>query len=124
MMAFSRISLIILSLIGSTMTFSPSATMKHQHTLSKSALQYTIVEPPDDDNCEIDNSNCEESVFAQKRKEKAEEKERLRNQMLKSGLKLTEIDRMETVDQVGFITNSVIRKSHSVLNCDCMTLKL
>ena len=59
--------------------------------------------PPDEDNCEIDNSNCEESVFAQKRAEKAAEKERLRDQYVANGLKLTDIDRMETVDQVRFV---------------------
>jgi hypothetical protein len=69
---------------------------------------FLILQPPDDDNCEIDNSNCEESVFAQKRQEKAEERERLRQEMLKKGMKLTDIDRVETVDQVSFLVVSIV----------------
>lgn len=95
-------ALTILCLIGNTNAFSPIAGMKQEVAFSKSALHYTVIQPPDDDNCEIDNSSCEDSVFAQKRKEKAEEKERLRQEMLKRGMKLTDIDRMETVDQVSF----------------------
>lgn len=63
------------------------------------ALHFNVIMPPDDDNCEIDNSNCEESVFARKRAEKKEENEKLRESYIRGGMTVRDIDLVETVDQ-------------------------
>ena len=73
-------------------------------------LHYNIITPPDDDNCEVDNSNCEESVFDRKKREKLEKDQERRALYAKEGLdldeiekgntsQLSEIDQMATPDQ-------------------------
>lgn len=62
-------------------------------------LQYNIISPPDDDNCELDNSNCEESYFARKRQERNEKEAQLREAYVANGLDLSVIDMAESVDQ-------------------------
>lgn len=56
-------------------------------------------EPPTDDNCEIDGSDCEESVFARKRREKADARAATVERYQSQGMNLREIDLMESVDQ-------------------------
>ena len=86
----------------------------HTHTLSLSLstattnatptsppstrLRFDIIAPPDEDNCELDGSDCEESVFARKKRERQAGETKLREKYTEAGLKLSDIDRMETPD--------------------------
>ena len=45
------------------------------------------------------SSDCEESIFDRKKREKKEEQDSLREKFAENGLDLSEIDRAETVDQ-------------------------
>ena len=55
--------------------------------------------PPDDEDCAIDSSNCEESVFESKRREKKESDVELRELYAKEGLSLSAIDQATSHDQ-------------------------
>mmetsp|Transcript_15896 Transcript_15896/g.23247 ORF Transcript_15896/g.23247 Transcript_15896/m.23247 type:complete len:120 (-) Transcript_15896:155-514(-) len=86
-----------LFLVSGTAAFSPAI---HQKTfVSTTNLGAVIFAPPDDDNCELEGSDCEESVFARKKREKGESETKLREAYVANGLKLSDIDRVETVDQ-------------------------
>lgn len=92
--------LIAASAIGGATAFSPIGTQQQNRFVYKSVLRYNIITPPDDDNCEIDNSNCEESVFARKKREKNDENEKMRKIYAENGLNLRDIDLQESIDQV------------------------
>eukprot|EP00588_Corethron_pennatum_P018219 CAMPEP_0194303836 /NCGR_PEP_ID=MMETSP0171-20130528/1647_1 /TAXON_ID=218684 /ORGANISM="Corethron pennatum, Strain L29A3" /LENGTH=99 /DNA_ID=CAMNT_0039054879 /DNA_START=179 /DNA_END=478 /DNA_ORIENTATION=- len=62
-------------------------------------LFYNVITPPDDEDCEIDGSDCEESVFDRKKREKKQEDVDRRKLYAKEGLDLTEIDQMVSPDQ-------------------------
>jgi hypothetical protein len=84
-----------------------TATTKTMTTITTTMLHYTIVSPPDNDNCELgdnNDSNCEESFFARKRQEKKDKDLELRNtyNIAKNGLDVVDsmmIDLAESVDQ-------------------------
>eukprot|EP00555_Chaetoceros_dichaeta_P005816 CAMPEP_0198263988 /NCGR_PEP_ID=MMETSP1447-20131203/14294_1 /TAXON_ID=420782 /ORGANISM="Chaetoceros dichaeta, Strain CCMP1751" /LENGTH=99 /DNA_ID=CAMNT_0043952779 /DNA_START=287 /DNA_END=586 /DNA_ORIENTATION=+ len=76
----------------------PTTTTKTTSTRT-TQLFYNIITPPDDENCEVDSSNCEESVFDRKRREKKEEDVGRRELYAKEGLDLTAIDQMASPDQ-------------------------
>mmetsp|Transcript_34804 Transcript_34804/g.41607 ORF Transcript_34804/g.41607 Transcript_34804/m.41607 type:complete len:133 (-) Transcript_34804:292-690(-) len=79
-------------------TMMPTTTTKTTSTRT-TQLFYNIITPPDDENCEVDSSNCEESVFDRKRREKKEEDVGRRELYAKEGLDLTAIDQMASPDQ-------------------------
>mmetsp|Transcript_10149 Transcript_10149/g.17792 ORF Transcript_10149/g.17792 Transcript_10149/m.17792 type:complete len:135 (+) Transcript_10149:39-443(+) len=89
-----------------TTAFSPTTTAHHNHALvtptkpTSTTLHSIIFEPPPEENCEIDGSDCEESIFDRKRREKGEAdnaiKERYRTE---HGVELTDVDMMESIDQ-------------------------
>ena len=81
--------------IATALAFAPQPSIPTTSTV----LNFNIVMPPDEDNCELDNSNCEESVFARKRREKQEENEKLHESYKRGGMTLRDIDVAETVDQ-------------------------
>ena len=81
--------------IATTLAFAPQPSIPTTSTV----LNFNIVMPPDEDNWELDNSNCEESVFARKRREKQEENEKLHESYKRGGMTLRDIDVVETVDQ-------------------------
>lgn len=67
--------------------------------VERTSLKYGIVEPPPDDDCEVDG-DCEESVFDRKKREKKEADGIFRQKYATDhGLQLTEVDMMETIDQ-------------------------
>jgi len=68
-------------------------------TRRPSHLYSIIFEPPSDENCELDGSDCEESVFDRKRREKADAHAATIGRYQQQGIMLTEMDLMESVDQ-------------------------
>ena len=67
---------------------------------SKTALRSVVFEPPPEDNCELDGTNCEESIFDRKRREKAEADDAIKERyMNERGIELSDIDLMESMDQ-------------------------
>ena len=93
---------IILGLLSpSSLAFSPNI-ITHQTLFAKNSptsLNSIVFEPPPEDNCELDGSNCEESVFEQKRREKAEAREALHERARLQGIQLSEVDFQSSVDQ-------------------------
>ena len=63
------------------------------------ALRSIIIEPPPGDDCNVDGSDCEESIFDRKRREKAEAENATRERYQKRGIELTDVDLMESPDQ-------------------------
>jgi hypothetical protein len=66
-------------------------------TIISTQIRYNIITPPDDENCEVDG-DCEESVFARKKRERQDAESNLREKYVESGLNLSDIDRMETAE--------------------------
>ena len=106
----SIISLCIVASIAFLLTptsiaFSPIINhISHQTTFINSktstSLNMSIIfEPPVEDNCELDRSNCEELVFEQKRRERLEANNALVDRARMQGIELNEIDFQESVDQ-------------------------
>eukprot|EP00592_Proboscia_alata_P011237 CAMPEP_0194367480 /NCGR_PEP_ID=MMETSP0174-20130528/15572_1 /TAXON_ID=216777 /ORGANISM="Proboscia alata, Strain PI-D3" /LENGTH=103 /DNA_ID=CAMNT_0039143261 /DNA_START=187 /DNA_END=498 /DNA_ORIENTATION=- len=65
-------------------------------------LFFNIIAPPDDENCELESSNCEESVFDRKKREKKEKdagRQELYAEDVKAGLDLSSIDQIGSADQ-------------------------
>ena len=111
MKSTSIYSLISLLFVGNE-AFSPTIT--NQRTCVSSSLGVTIIKPPDDDNCELEGSDCEESVFARKKREKKESEQNLRDVFVQNGLNLRDIDRQESVDQVSYTLHlSMLLKSYT-----------
>lgn len=81
--------------VNNTIAFCPSVRPD-----IATALRSIIIEPPADDDCQIDAANCEESIFDRKRREKAEAenalKQRYRNE---HGVELSDVDFMDSPDQ-------------------------
>eukprot|EP01083_Nonionella_stella_P208202 755749_1 len=95
-------------LIPSSIAFSPVINhISHQATTSTTFINKSttslnmsiIFEPPVEDNCELDSSNCEESVFQEKRRERLEANNALVDRARMQGIELNEIDFQESVDQ-------------------------
>ena len=63
------------------------------------ALRSIIIEPPPEEDCGVDGSDCEESIFDRKRREKAEAENATRERYQKRGIELTDVDLMESPDQ-------------------------
>jgi hypothetical protein len=64
------------------------------------ALRSIIIEPPADDDCQIDAATCEESIFERKRREKAETKNVLQQKYRNEhGVELNDVDFMDSPDQ-------------------------
>lgn len=87
--------LLFLAVIGlsvnNTIAFCPSVRPD-----IATALRSLIIEPPADDDCQIDAANCEESIFDRKRREKAEAENALKQ---KYGVELSDVDFMDSPDQ-------------------------
>lgn len=98
--------LLSLSLRQQVSAFSPNTSNLHRTMMTTKTtstrttqLFYTIMTPPDDEDCAIDSSNCEESVFESKRREKKESDVELRELYAKEGLSLSAIDQATSHDQ-------------------------
>jgi len=99
-------------LIPTSIAFSPIIDhISHQTTTTfinsktSTSLNSIIFEPPVEDNCELDGSDCEESVFEQKRRERLEANNALVDRARMQGIELNEVDFQESVDQ--YQTNPV-----------------
>ena len=94
-------------LIPTSIAFSPVINhISHQTTTTtfinsktSTSLNSIIFEPPVEDNCELDGSDCEESVFEQKRRERLEANNALVDRARMQGIELNEVDFQESVDQ-------------------------
>jgi hypothetical protein len=101
LLAFLSISIVTTSVACFSPTSSnPSVVFQQRiHNVKTSTSRYAITfEPPADDNCEIDG-DCEESIWARKKKEKAEANAATMEKYQQRGIQLTEVDLMESVDQ-------------------------
>jgi len=94
-------------LIPTSIAFSPVINhISHQtktttfiNIKTSTSLNSIIFEPPVEDNCELDGSDCEESVFEQKRRERLEANNALVDRARMQGIELNEVDFQESVDQ-------------------------
>ena len=78
----------------------PTMDATINNSRSKTALRSVVFEPPPEDNCELDGTNCEESIFDRKRREKAEADDAIKERyMNERGIELSDIDLMESMDQ-------------------------
>jgi hypothetical protein len=75
----------------------PIGALSSGRTFTSTRLRYNIITPPDDENCEL-VGDCEESVFARKKRERQDADSNLRAKYVESGLNLSDIDRMETAE--------------------------
>eukprot|EP00584_Thalassiosira_punctigera_P013922 CAMPEP_0172555430 /NCGR_PEP_ID=MMETSP1067-20121228/58415_1 /TAXON_ID=265564 ORGANISM="Thalassiosira punctigera, Strain Tpunct2005C2" /NCGR_SAMPLE_ID=MMETSP1067 /ASSEMBLY_ACC=CAM_ASM_000444 /LENGTH=126 /DNA_ID=CAMNT_0013343951 /DNA_START=61 /DNA_END=441 /DNA_ORIENTATION=+ len=98
-------SLLFVAVVGLllTLTVAFAPTRTHHQSVgaeSRSALYSIIFEPPVEENCELDGSNCEESIFDRKKREKSEANQAIMNRyQMEHGVELTDIDLMESIDQ-------------------------
>ena len=109
MNSIALLSSIIAALVTSTSAFSPiSAHRNHGHTTtspsgssgsSPTSLYSITFEPPPEDNCEVDGTNCEESVFERKRRERTEADNAIKDRYAQQGIQLSDVDLYESVDQ-------------------------
>jgi len=102
---------IVVGIVGlltpTSIAFSPVNInhISHQTTTTfiniktSTSLNSIIFEPPVEDNCELDRSNCEELVFEQKRRERLEANNALVDRARMQGIELNEVDFQESVDQ-------------------------
>jgi hypothetical protein len=95
------ITLIVTSVAGFAPMISHPNAMNHRIPTYRSPTSHNAImfEPPAEENCELDGSDCEESVFARKRREKSEANAATVERYQRQGIALTEVDLMETVDQ-------------------------
>mmetsp|Transcript_9711 Transcript_9711/g.14693 ORF Transcript_9711/g.14693 Transcript_9711/m.14693 type:complete len:124 (-) Transcript_9711:200-571(-) len=93
----STVVIIVSLLLSSSTTtaFSPSATAARRAT----SLHSIVFEPPAEENCEVDSSNCEESIFDRKRREKGEAEDAIKDRYRMQGIELTSVDLMDSMDQ-------------------------
>ena len=88
-----------------------------------------IFEPPVEDNCELDGSDCEESVFEQKRRERLEANNALVDRARMQGIELNEVDFQESVDQyqnnpvggglIPGLSLSALCEDRAAFSCSC-----
>ena len=98
--AATLVAAVVLTITGTNnnvVAFSPNP-IPSTTSRPSTRLRFDIIAPPDEDNCELDGSDCEESVFARKKRERQEGETKLREKYTEAGLKLSDIDRMETPD--------------------------
>ena len=94
-----------LLLLGPSLLAAPSAafspaTARRSTAASSTSLRSIIFEPPVEENCEVDGSDCEESIFAIKRRERAAADDAIRERYrVERGIELTKVDLMESIDQ-------------------------
>ena len=91
--------LLIASIIAvSTTAFVPASPVIS--TISSStSLRSIIFEPPPEDNCELDGTECEDSVFAQKRQERQDQMQATKDRYRLQGVALSDADFVDSVDQ-------------------------
>uniref|UniRef100_A0A7S0G866 Uncharacterized protein n=1 Tax=Proboscia inermis TaxID=420281 RepID=A0A7S0G866_9STRA len=113
MQYFIAVAVLLSSSLGQHVSaFSPNTinlhrTMVRTTTTKKTStpatqLFFNIIAPPDDENCELESSNCEESVFDRKKREKKEKdagRQELYAEDVKAGLDLSSIDQIGSADQ-------------------------
>mmetsp|Transcript_20442 Transcript_20442/g.33651 ORF Transcript_20442/g.33651 Transcript_20442/m.33651 type:complete len:119 (+) Transcript_20442:66-422(+) len=94
----TKLTLIIASIaaLSSTTAFVTTAPPAISSISSLKALTF---EPPPEDNCELDGSGCEDSVFAQKRREKMEARDATKDRYRAMGVALSDADFATSVDQ-------------------------
>lgn len=89
---------VLVLLPGSSTAFSPIAAVR-THASTTTSLRSITFDPPDDDNCEVDGTDCEESVFDQKRREQREHDDDVKQRYRAQGIELSDVDLYESVDQ-------------------------
>ena len=84
--------------LSTTTAFSPAP---HQTTHRRTThLNSIIIEPSPEDSCEVDSTNCEESIWDRHAAEQAEYNQAVKDKYrTEQGIELTDVDLMETVDQ-------------------------
>mmetsp|Transcript_27791 Transcript_27791/g.39772 ORF Transcript_27791/g.39772 Transcript_27791/m.39772 type:complete len:120 (+) Transcript_27791:200-559(+) len=95
----TKLTLIIASLAVLSSSTAFVTTTPTISSISTTSLHALTFEPPPEDNCEIDGSDCEESIFAQKRREKMEATQATKNRYRAMGVELSDADFATSVDQ-------------------------
>ena len=95
----TKLTFIIASIaaLSSTTTAFVTTAPRAISSISTTSLKALTFEPPPEDNCELDGSDCEESVFAQKRREKMEARDATKDRYM--GVELSDADFATSVDQ-------------------------
>eukprot|EP00571_Detonula_confervacea_P015176 CAMPEP_0172297248 /NCGR_PEP_ID=MMETSP1058-20130122/344_1 /TAXON_ID=83371 /ORGANISM="Detonula confervacea, Strain CCMP 353" /LENGTH=132 /DNA_ID=CAMNT_0013006377 /DNA_START=69 /DNA_END=467 /DNA_ORIENTATION=+ len=91
----------LLASSSSTEAFSPIIAAAHTtRCSSNTALSSITFEPPPEENCELDSSDCEESIFDRKKRERGEADQSIKDRYrTEHGIELNDADLVETVDQ-------------------------
>lgn len=89
----------IAALFAATTAFAPTAPTTISSISTTTSLRSIIFEPPPEDNCELDGSDCEDSVFARKRQERNENQQATKDRYRAMGVALSEADFVQSVDQ-------------------------
>ena len=97
----TKLTLIIASFaaLSSTTTAFVTTAPRVISSISSTSRKALTFEPPPEDNCELDGSDCEESVFAQKRREKMEARDATKDRYRAMGVELSDADFGTSVDQ-------------------------
>ena len=83
-----------------SIAFSPiAATHPITVATTTTSLRSIMYEPPAEENCELDSSDCEESIFDRKKREKAEANDAIKERYHARGIELNDVDLQESVDQ-------------------------
>jgi hypothetical protein len=94
----SKLTLLITSIVAVSST-TAFVTTTAPTTISTTSLHAIIFGPPSEENCEVDGSDCEESIFARKRREKVEAHQATKDRYRAMGVTLSDVDFAESVDQ-------------------------
>ena len=95
----NTVAILLFCLLGlslsTTTAFAPTIATHRTST----HLNSIIIEPSPDDSCEVDSSNCEESIWDRHAAEQAEYNQGVKDKYHAQGIELSDVDLMETVDQ-------------------------
>ncbi|KAL7441004.1 hypothetical protein ACHAXM_007701 [Skeletonema potamos] len=93
----SKLTLLIASIVALSSTTAFVTTTAP--SISTTSLHAIMFEPPQEDNCEVDGSDCEDSIFARKRREKMEAHQATKDRYRAMGVTLSDVDFVDSVDQ-------------------------
>mmetsp|Transcript_5431 Transcript_5431/g.9886 ORF Transcript_5431/g.9886 Transcript_5431/m.9886 type:complete len:127 (+) Transcript_5431:121-501(+) len=80
--------------------FAPTQTSHRSSIAITGPLHSITFEPPPEDNCELDGTNCEESIFDRKKRERTEADNAIVDRYrMERGIEISEADLYESVDQ-------------------------
>jgi len=95
----TKLTLLIASIAALSSTTAFVTTAPTISSISTTTLHALTFEPPEEENCELDGSDCEESIFAQKRRERMEAAQATKDRYRAMGVTLSDADFATSIDQ-------------------------